>query len=304
MYYHRTYIEKSDDFLQMCLLVEHLNGLSLCDWSLGRLFGWRYGRWSEESQIDSVFEKQAELFFDALDRVCGIVITENFGESYYLLSESNDELLQMMLGFIECSGCAKRPYSITVSMKDECQKKVLEGNGFVSCGDVDVTYRYALEDIVLPCITVPEGFAITSQREYLDVKKVEKLRFFAFNPDSRYNLVVDKAYEYARKNPIIVPELCIVVLNEKGEPVSTCTGLLDKRNKSMEVEIVATKKEYENRGLAKLAISKCIENGLNKGVKEIVISAWNEKTRRLYSSFGRPQEITKVCYQRKSVENG
>ena len=78
MYYHRTYIEKSDDFNKMYLLVSYLNGLHLCDWSLGRLFGWKYGRWSKESQIDSLFEKQSELFFDDSNELCGIIITENF----------------------------------------------------------------------------------------------------------------------------------------------------------------------------------------------------------------------------------
>ena len=86
-------------------------------------------------------------------------------------------------------------------------------------------------------------------------------------------------------------------MNEKGEPVSTCMGLWDKQNQFMEVEVVATKKEYENRGLAKAVISECIKRGMKKGVKEFSISAWEEKTRKLYSSFGKARAVRKVNYE-------
>ena len=99
MFQHRTYIEKSDDFDKMCALVTYLNGEHSCDWSLGRMFGWKYGRWSEESQIDAVFEKQAELFFDNEGELRGIVITEDIGNSYYFLSMKSKELLCSMVSF-------------------------------------------------------------------------------------------------------------------------------------------------------------------------------------------------------------
>lgn len=69
----------------------------------------------------------------------------------------------------------------------------------------------------------------------------------------------------------------MLLLNENDEPVSTCMGLLDKNNQFMEVEVVATKKEYENRGFAKIVISECIKRGISKGVKELSISAWEKK---------------------------
>ena len=58
-----------------------------------------------------------------------------------------------------------------------------------------------------------------------------------------------------------------------------------------------TKKEYENRGLAKAVISECIKRGMSKGVKEFSISAWEEKTRKLYSSFGKAWAVRKVNYE-------
>ncbi len=300
MYYHRTYVEQSDDFNNMCELVSYLNSLHLCDWSLGRMYGWKYGRWSKESQIDSLFEKQVELFFDDSNALCGIIITENFGGSYYLLSKKDQDLLQSMINFlIECERF-NRPYVITIPVDDICQIDMLERNGFVYTGDADVTYRYNSEDIVLPNILIPNGFAITSQKEYLDESKAELLRFYAFNPDGIYDEIIDHAYKYARNNPILIPELSMLLLNEDGEPISTCMGLLDKQNQTMEVEVVATKKEYVNRGFAKIMISECMKRGINRGVKEISISAWEEKTRKIYSSFGKSHALKKVNYK-KSV---
>lgn len=297
MLQHRTYREKSDDFDKMCALVTRLNSEHLCDWSLGRMFGWKYGRWSAESQIDALFEKQAELFFNSAGELNGIVITDNFGSSYYLLSMKNEELLCSMVDFLLIGGNFDKSYVITVPENDEFQKNFLEEKGFLYCNEADCTYRYNLSDIILPNIELPSGFTITSQKEYLNEDAADLFRFYAFNPDGVYDDVIDRAYKYARTDPSDVPELNVLLLNEKGDPISGCIGLWDKHNQFMEVEVVATKKEYENRGFAKLVISECIKRGINKGVKEFSISAWEEKTRKIYSSFGKAQAIKKINYK-------
>lgn len=291
-------MDNSDDFDGMCKLVSALNAEHLCDWSLGRMYGWKYGRWSEESQIDSQFEKQAELFFDSSDELRGIVITENFGHSYYILSAKDKELISAMVDFLLHGEKFNRSFVITIPENDIYQRSVLEEKGFGYCGDADTTYTYYASDIALREIKLPTGFTLTSQKEYLNEAAAELLRYYAFNPDGVYDDILDRAYKYARKNPILVPELTILVLNENGEPVSTCMGLWDIDNQSMEIETVATKKEYENRGLARVVISECIKRGVSKGVKEFSISAWEEKTRKLYSSFGKVQDNKKINYRR------
>lgn len=300
MYYHSTYVEQSDDFNKMCELISYLNSLDLCDWSLGRMYGWKYGRWSKESQCDSLFEKQAELFFDDTNVLCGIVITENFGGRYFILSKKDKELIQSIIDFLLEGERFHKQYVITIPVDDTCQIEILERNGFIHTGDADVTYKYKSEDIVLPNISIPNGFAITSQKEYLDETKAELLRFYAFNPDGIYDETIDHAFKYGRNNPIIIPELSMLLLNENGEPISTCMGLLDKENQTMEVEVVATKKEYVNRGFAKIMISECIKRGIRSGVKEVSISAWEEKTRKIYSSFGKSYVLKKINYKKST----
>jgi hypothetical protein len=58
------------------MLISCLSSLHLCDWSLGRMYGWKYGRWRKESQCDSLFEKQAELFFDDANVLCRIIVNK------------------------------------------------------------------------------------------------------------------------------------------------------------------------------------------------------------------------------------
>lgn len=182
MFHHRTYVGQSDDFDKMCALVTYLNSEHLCDWSLGRMCGWKYGRWSEESQIDALFEKQAELFFNSAGELSGIVIIENFGSSYYILSIMNKELLCLMIDFLSGGGNFYKSYVITVTENDECQRSILEEKGFIYCDDADCTFTYNLSDIVIPNLELPSGFTITSQNEYLNEEAVELLRYYAFNP--------------------------------------------------------------------------------------------------------------------------
>lgn len=245
-------------------------------------------------------KKQAELFYDDSNFLCGIIITDNFGGRYYILSKKDKDLIQSMIDFLLDGERFHKQYVITIPVDDTCPIEILERNGFIHTGDADVTYKYKSEDIVLPNISIPNGFAITTQKEYLDETKAELLRFYAFSPDGIYDETIDHAYKYARNNPIINPALSILLLNENGEPISTCMGLLDKKNLTMEVEVVATKKEYSNRGFAKIMISECIKRGISIGVKEVSISAWEDKTRKIYSSFGKPYVLRKVNYK-KSV---
>ena len=227
------------------------------------------------------------------------LVTENFGDSYYLLSQKDEELLQAMLGFLlNCERFGKQ-YAIIVPTNDKCQTNVLQTNEFVISEDADTTYIYDIENICLPEITVPEGFKVTTQKEYLNASKAELLRFYAFNPDGVYNEVIDYGYKFGRANPILRPELSIILLNEEGEPISTCMGYWDEKNRFMEVEVVATKQEYENRGCAKLVISECIKRGISKGVTRFSISAWEDKTKKIYASFGKASISQKLHYRIK-----
>ena len=297
MFKHRTYIEKSNDFERMAELVTGLISDGVDDWAVGRLYAWRYGRWGEKAQKDEEFEKQAELFFNNSDSLCGIVITENFGYEYYLLSLKDELLISEMLDFLAV-GSLNKDHVVIVSEKDKTQRKVLAQKGYREFENADTTYNYVMTDVSYPQVSIPHNFLLTDQKEYTDEEAVERQRFFSFNPDAEYDEVIDRAYKYSRKNSLLKPELSIVLLNEEGKPVSSCMGYFDSVNHHMEVEVVCTLGAYENRGFAKVVISECIKRGIALGVNKFSISAWEEKTRRLYSSFGKPEIVQKMKYNK------
>lgn len=298
VYKNRNYIEKSNDFEKMVKLVTQLNSMHRCTWSVGRIYAWKYGRWSERSQDDVEFEKQAELFINEDDNLCGIVITENFGYEYYLISEKNEKIIQNMISYLEDKGKLNSESVIIVSEDDEIQINTLIKNNFTFESNSYVTFYYLADKIKLPNRTLPDGYTLSNQRDFSDLASVEKQRFFSFNPDSWYDEIIDRAYKYCRKNPLLIPELNIVLLDNNNNPISSCMGYWDKKNSLMEIEVVATKFEYQNRGFAKIVISECIRKGLDLGVLEFSISAWEEKTRRLYSSFGEPVAVKNMRYKK------
>jgi len=240
------------------------------------------------------FEKQAELFFDNSDNLCGIVITENFGYEYHLLSEKNEDIIFTMADFLTGGRNLCKDYSVILGKTDTVQQNVLTQKDFIYHEDADTTYVYTRNDIIFPQIVIPNGFTLTDQKNFTDAEAVDHQRYFSFNPDAIYDEVIDKAYKYSNKNQFLVPTLNIVLLNECGKPVSSCMGYWDRNNNIMEVEVVATLSTYENRGFAKMVISECIRRGISLGVEKVEISAWEDKTRHLYSSFGKPVAVQKI----------
>lgn len=296
-YNHRTLQENSDDFKKMGAFVSGLNSKGIYDWSVGRLFAWYYGRWSEKSQNADCFSKQAELFFNYFGELCGLVITEGFGDNYYLLSNGNDFVTQAMLDFLLKGGNFCTPLFINVSKNDERQIAVLKRNGLDYAWDADATYTYTANSVKLPEIKLPDGYVLTSQAEFKDSHSLELLRFTTFNPDEVFDNTQDIGFKFCSLNPLLDPHLAIVLLSDKNEPVSSCVGYLDRENQMMEIEVVVTKQGYENKGFAKVVISECIKRGVLMGVKTFAISAWEDKTKKLYSSFGSCTETVKAFYK-------
>lgn len=296
MYSHRHYSEKSDNINEMASLVSRLNSLGVRDWLTGRMYSWKYGRWSERSRDDAQFERQAELFTDGSGCLRGIIVTENFGEDYYLLSERDERLVQRMLDYIKNEEPFHDSCNVIALENDAALTGALKANGFTARGDADIMYTYPRDKLALPQIELPKGYTLTDQQHFTDMHAVELQRFRAFNPDAEYTDAVDGAYKYGRSNPFLKPSLNIVLLNDEGQPISSCMGHWDEVSRILEVEVVCTLKEYENRGFAKLVIAECIRRGVGLGAAEVVISSWSQKTRRLYSSFGEAAGVQKIKY--------
>jgi len=305
MWFHdRQYSDSGDDFKKMCELIIRLNRevRPVFEWSLGRLFSWKYGLWSERKQEPGHFEGAARLWFDWLGELAGFAITENGDNRYFLLVDpAYAQLCPGMLDWLE----AERPdrdsdIAVYAGASDARKRRYLEHAGYEDKGESEETFVYRAEDIVLPDPVLPPGGKIATRDDYRDFDKVIRFRFYAFNPGEELTDALLYAFRYANRNPLVDPALEVLLLDSNDEPVSGAVGYVDYRNRSMEVEVVCTRADCRGRGYARTAIGECMRLGMERGVAKIHISGWNDETKKLYSSFGSHESAIIRKYVKKS----
>lgn len=299
----RRYSDSGDDFKKMCELIIRLNreARPVYEWSLGRLFSWKYGLWSERKQEPGHLESAARLWFDWLGELAGFAITENGDNRFFLLVDpAYAQLCPDMLKWLE----AKRPdresdVVVYAGASDARKRRSLELAGYGDEGESDETFVYRVEDIRLPDPVLPPGGRIVTRDAYPDFDKVLRFRFYSFNPGEKLTDATLYAFRYANRNPLADPSLEVLLLDANGEPVSGSVGYVDYRNRIMEVEVVCTRDDCRGRGYARTAIGECMRLGMERGVMKIHISGWNEETRKLYSSFGNCESAATRKYVKK-----
>lgn len=297
---HRNIILESNDFQNMVCFQEDLYGKGNHNWTLGRLYSWRYGLWTPESRNPELFSKSAELFFDEAGVLLGFIILEACGgNTATIFAQDDEQVLEEMVCFLDKGGNFGNAYSIYCSEDRLLEIEVLRNHKYINVSYADITYEYCAENIVLSSIDLPNGYTLTDENVFLDKERMERFRFSVFNPGANFDEEIAWAYCYSRENPCIKKELCIVLLDESKNPVSSCVGYFDAANLDVEIEVVCTKKEEEGRGFAKAVIAECIRRSLRMGAKKVNISGWNSLTQHLYSSFGRNKKIQKIIITKK-----
>lgn len=292
--YHRNLMLESNDFQNMVALQTDLYGKGNHTWTLGRLYGWRYGLWTLESRNPEIFSKSAELFLDENGVLLGFIIQEVGGDSAVLFAPDERQILEEMVRFLDLGGNFGNVCSVYCSESSLMQREVLFSHQYSCVNCEDITFEYGADDIVLPAVELPEGYMLTDENAFLDTERLERFRFSVFNPDANFDEEIAWAYRYSRENPVLKKELCIVLLDKSMNPVSSCVGYFDTVNLDVEIEVVCTKKEEEGKGFAKAVIAECIRRSLNMGAKNVNISGWNSLTKHLYSGFGKNQKNQKI----------
>ena len=297
---HRNIILESNDFQNMVCLQTDLYGKGNHNWTLGRLYGWRYGLWTPESRNPEIFAKSAELFFDEDGVLLGFIILEACGgNTATIFAQDDEQILEEMVHFLDMGGNFENTYSIYCSESSLLEIEVLRNHKYISVSYEDITFEYCAEDIVLPTIDLPNGYTLTDENIFLDIERLERFRFSAFNPNANFDEEIAWAYRYSRENPFTKKELCIVLLDGSKNPVSSCMGYLDVANSDVEIEVVCTKKEEEGKGFAKAVIAECIRRSLEMGAKRVNISGWNSLTKHLYSGFGKNKKNQKISIKKE-----
>lgn len=298
--YHRNFILNSNDFQDMVCLLTELYGKGNHNWTLGRLYAWRYGLWTPEARNPEIFSRSAELFFDGDGVLLGFIVLEECGgNTAAIFARDEEPLLEEMVHFLDLGGNFRNAYSVYCSENSLLEIEVLRRHKYVSVGYEDITFEYCAEEIVLPAIDLPDGYTLADGNTFLDIERLERFRFSAFNPNTDFDEETAWAYRYARENPFIKKELCIILLDESKDLVSSCVGYFDAANSDVEIEVVCTKKEEEGKGFAKAVIVECIRRSLEMGAKRVNISGWDPLTKHLYSSFGKNKEIQKISMKKE-----
>lgn len=299
--YHRNIDLESNDFQDMVCLQTDLYGKGNHNWTLGRLYGWRYGLWTPESRDPKTFSKSAELFFDEDGILLGFIILDvSGGNTAAIFAQDDTRILEEMVHFLDMGGNFENKHSIYCSENNLLEIEVLRSHKYTSVSYEDITFEYCAEDIVLPAIDLPYGYTLTDENIYLDEERLERFRFSVFNPNADFDEEIAWAYRYSRTNPFIKKDLCIVLLDESKNPASSCMGYFDAANSDVEIEVVCTKKEAEGRGFAKAVIAECIRRSLEMGAKRVNISGWNPLTKHLYSGFGKNKKNQKISIKREN----
>ncbi len=301
--YHRNIKLESDDFQEMTAYLSDIYGKGNHTWTLGQLYGWKYGLWTPESRDPETFCKSAELFFDEEDNLLGFTVLGSCGGSKATIFVSeNKQIYGEILEFLDKGGNFNKDYSIYCSENNLLELELLRSHKYTDVNYQDVTFEYCAEDIVLPVIELPKGYRLTDEEMFLNEDMLERFRFSAFNPGAVLTKELEYAYHYGRQNPFTKKKLSIVLLDENNSPISACMGNFDVDNLDVEIEVVCTKKEEEGKGYAKAVIAECIRRCVEIGARKVNISGWNEVTKHLYSSFGKHTTIQKLELRKKMDE--
>ncbi len=295
--HHRNIELESDDFQNMVALLSDIYGKGNHTWTLGRLYGWRYGLWTTESRNPEIFCKSAELFLDDNETLLGFIILESCGEgpaTLFVPENEDKQVLENMIQFLDSGGNFDKEYSIYCSENNSQEVEFLRTHQYTVVNYQDTTFEYSAENIILPVVDLPNGFILTDETRFEDEDMLEQFRFSVFNPGVAFTEEIKWAYHYSRRNPISKKTLCIVLVDENKRPISSCVGYFDVENSDVEIEVVCTKKEEEGNGYAKAVIAECIRRAIEMGAKQINISGWNEQTKHLYSSFGGYTAVQKI----------
>jgi len=297
----KQYIEDSNYFKKMCELICLLNSEDIYDWSLGRIIDWKYGLWNEIKQDTFFFEKTTMLWINYLDELAGFVLSENgSNEVQYVLNKKYSFLYESMISF------SKEKYETietVCNITDTAKVDYLLKHGFVDIGECETTFVYDSKDIVFNTKSLPDGYNIQAMDTYKNYINQIDLKRNAFRNNRKLLPKEYYAYEYVKSSPLYDASMDFVIINDLQEAVAGCEGFIDYQNSIMEVERVCTHTDYRKRGFAKTIIGECIKHGIERGVKKIHITGWDDTTKNLYSSYGNNLQISKhkFVYKKKHL---
>lgn len=291
----------SEDFKHMCRLIVELNNPEELGhhWTLGQLIDWQWGIWNDAKLDPNFFEKNCRLFYNYLGDLVGFAISES-GTNRFMIAfrKQYRSFRKLAIQSVLQRPFGTGPFEISTIESDTQFIQQLEEAGFSATSRGETMYLYAIEDAVLKEVTLADGLTIEGMDRFQDLGRQMELKRYSFHGGEEISPEHVFAYHYVRNSPLYDASMDLVLHDQTGRCLSGCEGFIDYDNALMQIERVCTQKAFEGRGYARAVINECIRQGALRGVRSFSITAWNDLTHHLYSSFGQSTAIPIRVYSR------
>jgi ribosomal protein S18 acetylase RimI-like enzyme len=257
-------------------------------WLPSRLGDWRYGLWNDRKTIPAFFTNHAHLWVDAFDDLLGMVVNEDGGNIFFILTRPHFEYLYA--GILEWTLEHWGPRSPALKTEiHELQEEAfapLERAGFRSLGVAATTRAYDLRAKQAEPVRLPAGFRVVPMIENPDQRGKALLYMDAYeNQDQVSDFELARSI-YSHENPAYDPALDLSVVAPDGTHVAACVGFTDPANGMAEVEKVCTHRQFRRQGLAEAVIRECFHRMARRGIERAYITGYGKGANNLYEKLG------------------
>lgn len=300
---HRDYVEEIGDFRRLASFVgdDPDHGRQHTTWPLGRLVDWKYGMWGAKASIPRFCERNAHLWFDALDDLAAAAISEDGGAQVAILTTRGHRFLfEEVLAWAAAAWGDRGRLSVEITEWADVEAAALERSGFVVASTFD-SYTFDLTRAAPEPPPLEAGFALVDMQSHPDYRARRVLRAEAFQGRAELTeaeLVRDLDLEAAaRRSPTYHPAADVYVLAPDGRLVAGCEALIDARNAAADVERVCTHSAFRRRGFARAAIHACLARLRGMGMTRASIAGYSREALGLYGSLGAGERQTCLVYR-------
>lgn len=296
--HHRAYNGSKEDF-KMVLNLMINNGPTYNEtnaFSLERFIDWKYGLYPNRQAVARFHETNARLWFDGLDKLCGVLLSEE-GESdcHIILANGFKFLFEDILKWT-LEHWQHRSHELVIELNEHqvVEMNIAEKYGFEVCFTA-YQRQFDLTKAIEVSYALPEGYYFVDMGSCQEYKAQRILRANAF--EGKNNLTDEELthqlefYGNTKYAPSYHGYTDLSVKSPDGLHVAGCEALLNPWHNEAEIERVCTHSEYRRKGLSKAVIIECLKRLKEMGVKKAYITGYSHESIELYSYLGAEKEV-------------
>lgn len=271
--------------------------------SFQRYTDWYYGIYDNKRNTKGFWDINAQLFFDSLDHLVGVTISENGDGGFHIITAKGFFLLyeEILEWVIEHWGNRGDELWIEETEYMNREIDVLKKYGFYH----DFTAYKRIFDLMLPYERTTElevGFELVDMKRFPEYEKQRILRNIAFEGKTVSKEELKKQLMYygnTHNSPTYHGYTDIIIRNKAGDHVAGCEALICPWHGDAEIERVCTHSDYRRRGFGKVVIQECLKRLHELGFKRATITGFSKEASNLYGSLGALDETKVYSFKKK-----